>query len=69
MTMTILNDDDLMSFGIHKGKKLIEVPDAYLLWFWNWKKEEYFYPDLFDLKEEHASLMGYIEDSLDTSEL
>lgn len=27
-----LTDNDIMPFGAHKGKKLIDVPDHYLLW-------------------------------------
>lgn len=27
-----LTDNDIMPFGAHKGKKLIDVPDNYLLW-------------------------------------
>ena len=28
-----LNDDDLMPFGVHKGKRLAIVPDDYWRWF------------------------------------
>jgi uncharacterized protein (DUF3820 family) len=27
-----MKDEDLMPFGIHKGKKMIDVPADYLLW-------------------------------------
>lgn len=27
-----MTDTDLMPFGVHKGKKLIDVPASYLLW-------------------------------------
>lgn len=28
-----LHDDSLMSFGVHKGKRLGDVPDSYWRWF------------------------------------
>ena len=28
-----LDDDSLMPFGTHKGKRLGEIPDSYWLWF------------------------------------
>lgn len=30
--MNILTDDDLMPNGLHKGKKMSDVPADYLLW-------------------------------------
>lgn len=27
-----LSDSDIMPFGAHKGKKLADVPDHYLIW-------------------------------------
>lgn len=30
----MLTDNDLMPFGKHKGKKLIDVPASYLLWLY-----------------------------------
>ena len=29
-----LNDNSLMPFGQHKGKKMIDVPAPYLLWIY-----------------------------------
>jgi uncharacterized protein (DUF3820 family) len=42
---TKLNDDDKMPFGKHKGERLGDVPDDYLLWFvrQEWSVS---YPDL-----------------------
>jgi uncharacterized protein (DUF3820 family) len=33
--MAKLTDESFMEFGIHKGKKLAEVPDRYLLGLYN----------------------------------
>lgn len=30
-----LEDDDLMPFGMHKDKRLQNVPAKYLLWLWD----------------------------------
>ena len=30
---TTLHDDNLMPFGKHKGQRLGDVPDDYLIWF------------------------------------
>lgn len=30
-----LEDDDEMPFGVHKGKKMKEVPASYLRWLYN----------------------------------
>lgn len=30
-----LNDNSLMPFGMHRGKKLANVPAKYLLWLYN----------------------------------
>lgn len=32
--MTFYNDDTLMPFGLHKGTKLGNVPDHYLIWLY-----------------------------------
>lgn len=29
-----MNDDSLMPFGIHKDKRLKDIPDDYLLWLY-----------------------------------
>ena len=30
-----MEDDDIISFGAHKGKRLIDVPASYLLWLYD----------------------------------
>lgn len=35
MTINSFNDNSLMPFGRHLGKRLIEVPAKYLLWLYN----------------------------------
>jgi uncharacterized protein (DUF3820 family) len=29
-----MTDNDLMPFGVHKGKKMCNVPDSYLKWLY-----------------------------------
>lgn len=38
-----MNDESLMPFGKHKDKRLIDVPDSYLLWLLrqDWVEEKY----------------------------
>lgn len=33
--METLEDNSIMPFGMHEGKKLEDVPAAYLIWLWN----------------------------------
>lgn len=47
-----MNDDSIMPFGIHQGKRLADVPDKYLLW-------------LYENKKCFGDLKAYIEDNLD----
>ena len=49
--MAKLNDKDLISFGIHKGKPLISVPASYLLW-------------CYDNNKCPKDLRAYIEDNM-----
>ncbi len=44
-------DDSIMPFGKHKGEKLIDVPDDYLLWLYE--------------NDKAGRLSDYIEDNLD----
>lgn len=46
-----LTDESIMPFGKYRGKKLIDVPDAYLLWLW-------------DNGVNQLDLKAYIEDNL-----
>lgn len=53
----MLKDTDLMPFGQHKGKKLIDVPAKYLLWLYENNKcstaiKEYIIDNLEVLKKE-----------------
>ncbi len=47
-----MNDESVMLFGVHKGKRLIDIPGKYLLW-------------LLDNQKAHGELKKYIEDNLD----
>ena len=29
-----MQDSDVITFGIHKGKKLVDVPASYLIWIY-----------------------------------
>ena len=56
-------DESIMPFGKHKGKKLIDVPDEYLLWLYNemiQKPEGQRYPN---------GLFKYLEENLDAIEI
>lgn len=48
----IMTDEDIMTFGVHKGKKLANVPDDYLLW-------------LYDMDKCYGALKAYIQDNLE----
>lgn len=47
-----MTDASLMPFGIHKGKRLIDVPAKYLIW-------------LYDEKKCSGPLKDYIEGNMD----
>ncbi len=47
---TKLTDESIMPWGVHKGKKLANVPDHYLKW-------------LYDNNKCHGALKEYIEDN------
>lgn len=48
-----MDDNSLMPFGIHKGKKLANVPDNYLIW-------------LYDNDKCSGELKKYIKNNLDS---
>lgn len=50
-----LSDYDLMPFGAHKGKRMIDVPDSYLIWC---SKQGF-------VEEEYPEVWDYIEDNWD----
>ena len=52
----MLNDNSIITFGKHKGSKLIDVPAAYLLW-------------LYGEGKCFAELKAYIEDNMDALKL
>lgn len=57
------NDETIMPFGKHKGEKLVDVPDDYLLWFWGENKEAYKQQGGSTLGAYQHRLMDYISDS------
>ncbi len=44
-----LTDNSLMPFGVHKGKKMADVPAQYLLWIY----------------EQNLDVMNYIKENMD----
>lgn len=61
------NDDSKMPFGVHKGKIMSDVPDNYLVWFWNENKEQYLNDE--KLPETTKGIMAYIEDNCDSIDI
>ncbi len=55
------DDDNIMHFGKHQGKRLGDVPSQYLLWWWDkadgWAKTE-------RDKQEDWSLHRYVKTAL-----
>lgn len=54
----IYTDKTPIPFGAHYGKPMEDVPDGYLLYFWNERREW--------LKERHFGVYNYIKDNLDS---
>lgn len=52
MTKPVLTDDCPMPWGIHKGKRMEDVPASYLIYF-------------YDQNKCSADVRAYIEDNLD----
>jgi uncharacterized protein (DUF3820 family) len=53
-----MTDNTIITFGKHRGKKLVDVPANWLLYAW----------DNFDRHGNREELMDYIEDNLDVIE-
>lgn len=49
-----MNDESIMPFGIHKDKKLKDVPDEYLLWLYGEIDPN-----------RHPELAAYLKDNID----
>lgn len=59
----MMDDNDLMPFGKHKGKKLMDVPDDYLIWL---------YQNITDKEHRNTDelcLINYIVDSFNENDL
>jgi len=64
-----MNDNDLMPFGKHKGKKLIAVPDEYLLWLYeNANSKQIFSPLLVYIYDNLASIRANIHHERDNND-
>lgn len=67
-----MNDESIMPFGKHKGKEMINIPDDYLLWFWNQNKASYqraVIPSQCHLPKDVIEIMIYIEESFNEKDL
>lgn len=54
--MAALTDNDIMTLGKHKGKKMVDVPDKYLRWAHEeWKRSA-----------KNRDILDYIKDNLDS---
>ncbi len=51
-----MTDESIMPFGVHKGKALADVPDAYFLWLW---RQEWF------ARDRRSELYNYIKENMD----
>ena len=58
-----MDDNSIFPFGkTHKGKKMANVPDDYLLWFWGENCVEFRAGNLYGQKRD---IMVYIDDNFD----
>lgn len=58
--MSKLTDTDVMPFGAHKGKPLINIPDEYFLWLW----DQVWFQKKAKTDSTYEKVHAYIEDSL-----
>jgi uncharacterized protein (DUF3820 family) len=59
------DDQTIMPFGKkHKGKRLIEIPDDYFIWFWGENKQAYLNNELHPDGDKFA-MMKYIDHSFE----
>jgi uncharacterized protein (DUF3820 family) len=59
-------DNTILKIGKHKGNKLIDIPDDWLLWFWKQHEEWYKYakvPKIECYSLRKFMLCQYIEES------
>lgn len=55
--MRTLTDKDFIDFGVHKGKRLENVPASWLIWAWNtFLKEEV------EADTERGALARYVQE-------
>lgn len=52
-----MNDESIMQFGKHKGERLEDIPDSYLLWLYDTHSES--------LEQRHPKLFEYLQSNLD----
>ncbi len=57
-----MDDNSTMPLGEHKGEKMANVPDNYLMWFWGENVHTYRNEPL-ALDSDDFEVMQYIEDS------
>ncbi len=51
--MSRVTDSTVMSFGKHKGKKMEDIPDSWLIWFY----------------KENKGIMNYIREAIPAEDL
>lgn len=56
MSTEVFTDETLMPFGLHKGKKMVDVPGHWLIWYRNTSKGDI---------GSNRKLLDYIEDNMD----
>lgn len=59
----VYTDHTIIRFGKYKGKRLIDVPDDWLHWYWR-QNRDIFLKDAWRLSVGTQALMTYIQDSM-----
>lgn len=77
--MIVYNDETIINFGKYNGKKLIDIPDNYFIWYYN--NNVLWYDGIKEKQSENKcaifnyidrckfEFMQYIEESFDATEL
>jgi len=65
----MINDNSIMPFGKHKGEKMANVPDGWLLWFWGENKQAYEKDGGLALSTEQKEIMEYIYSCFEDKDL
>lgn len=54
-----MKDTDIMPFGVHRGKALINVPDAYFIYMYDYRREflQNAYPEILKYILDNAEVL------------